>query len=84
MGRPLMLPERLGASTIRLPVILHEIYGIGLTSILEEGGDIFVGSRAVTVLLVAAITVVGPQAMDSPGVIGASHWVGIPKLDLLD
>lgn len=82
--RPLVFPEGLGALVVGLPVFLHEAQGVGLTGILEESGDVLVVPRAVAVLIVAAVAIVGPEAVDSPGIVGASHWVRIPELDLLD
>ena len=84
MCRPLVLPEGLAALIVRLPVRVHVGHGIGLASILEQSGDVFVGARAVTVLVVAAVAVVGPEAVDGPGIIRAGHWVSVPELNLLD
>lgn len=84
MSRPLVLPKGLIALIIGQPVILHEAQSVILASVLEEGSDVLVGTRAVTVLTVGAVAVVGPEAVDSPRIIRTGHWVGIPKLNLLD
>jgi hypothetical protein len=84
VGTPLVLPEGLSALIIGLPVGVHVGDEIGLAGVLEEGGDVGVGTRAVAVLVIAAVAVVGPETVDGPRIIRAGDRVGIPELDLLD
>ena len=83
MFTPLVLPETLGCTTIGGPVCVHVIEQGALAGCGEDGGDVGVGAIGIAIGIVGAVAVVGPEAMDCPGVNGTGGWVGIPELSLL-
>lgn len=58
---PFMLPERLVVSVDVHPVLVHVVDEIGTALRVENGRDVGVGTVGVTIGLVGAITVVGPD-----------------------
>lgn len=79
---PLVLPEALVVALVVLPVGVHVREEVGGSRGGNDGGDVGVGARGVAVGVVGAVAVVGPQAMDGPGVGGACGWGVVPELGL--
>lgn len=56
---PLVLPERLCRARVGGPVRVHVVQKIRLAIRLKDGGDVGVGTAAITVGFIRAIAVVG-------------------------
>lgn len=82
VGRPLVLPEVLGALAVALPVVLHIRDERRFAIVLENGRYAGIGPGRVTVLVVGPVAVIGPQAVDRPGVAGPGDGVRVPELRL--
>lgn len=70
VGGPLVLPEFLIGLVVAVPVRVHVVQELRRAVLLDKRGDIIVVTARVAVLRVGAIAVVGPQAVDTPGVGG--------------
>lgn len=68
MLTPLVLPERLVVALIILPVDIHVCQKVRLSVGVEDGSDVSVFARRVTVGFIGAIATVWPKAMDRPRV----------------
>ena len=79
---PLVLPEALVVALVVLPVGVHVGEQVRGPCGGDDGGDVGVGARGVAVGVVGAVAVVGPQAVDGPGVGGACGWGVVPELGL--
>jgi hypothetical protein len=79
---PLVLPEGLVVALVILPVLLHDFKSFIGAGGLQDVGDVGVGAARVAVGFVGAVTVVGPQAVQSPGVVWAGWGVCVPELCL--
>lgn len=69
----LVLPETLVVALVILPVRVHVRQHVGLACRLENLGNVGVLPRRVAELLVRAITVIGPQAVQRPRSVGAGR-----------
>ena len=65
---PFVLPEGLVITLVILPVSVHVVQGVISTEGLQNVSDVGVSPAAVTLSWVAAIAVVGPEAVNGPGV----------------
>jgi hypothetical protein len=66
MLTPLVLPERLVVALIILPVDIHVCQQVRLAVGVEDGSDVSVLARRVTVGFIGAVAAVWPKAMDCP------------------
>jgi hypothetical protein len=79
---PLVLPEGLVVAFVVFPVLLHDFQGLVGAGGLQDFGDVGVGAARVAVGFVGAVAVVGPEAVEGPGIIWAGWGVGVPELRL--
>lgn len=84
MRLPLVVPKRLVALIIAQPISLHVVQRRRRACGFQDLRDVRVGAGGVAVFGVRAVAVVGPEAVDRPGIGGAGHWVGVPELHLLE
>ena len=82
MLAPFVLPEGLIVALVVFPVCVHVAEEIGCAGCYKDGGDIRVGTCGVAIGVVGAVAVVGPEAVDCPGVAGTGGWIVVPELGL--
>lgn len=73
---PFMLPEGFVISSLVFPIGIHVVQEAGCTVRLQDGGDIGILAVHVTVLIVGAVTVVGP-GRSKPR---QSSWKGVRRI----
>ena len=77
-----MLPEAFVVALIVFPVCIHIGKEVGSTGGGKNGGDVGIGAIWIAVGIVCAVTMIGPKAVDCPGVGGAGRGVVVPELGL--
>lgn len=82
MRLPFVLPKRLIVTVDINPVRLHVIERVLSTLVGEETTNIRVRPGRIAILGESQVTVVGPQAVDSPTIGRSSRRLGIPELSL--